>query len=669
MLDVKKTILLSGLLVAISGGTILVLALTDHLPQIDIPGLTPKIVLVNQATLASLPKKSGSSADVSRLASGIIPPTNSWLSGMVLQSKPLPVFPMPLSFLGKDTGFEIGLPTVTSSPTVIFGAHTPGITANISGATGFKLSRYDKISATLDYSNGNNLLGKLTLAEGSPFVFYHAASSSTINLTGLGSVSSSSSNYLRYTKAGRDYIISTTNARINKSTDTATIYLNKDSLVTFYALPGAGDDVLKTYAANELTEVTTNYGTSGDKSTTTFNYKTANNKPTVFVPMNYSHLSGSLSKLTTYDSIYGPMLALSGNNFTLDTPLIKSDTQLDLSHLSADHKQQLIASLQADVAKTTITANDSYFAGKQLARAANLLDIAEQLGQTAQINQLKTILNAAFSARLGAKYFYYDPTIKGIAAQTKAFGSEDFNDHHFHYGYFIYAAVIMGKYDADFLKNNQAQVNLLVADIASYDTTPNFPVERNFDPYAAHSWAAGLAPFADGNNQESSSEAINAWNGVAAWGKLTKNSQLENSATWMLSSESATAKAAWRTVDINASYLKNYKSPLTSLNFGGKRTYATFFSDEPGVKLAIQLIPMNPVMTTLSSDPYIKSVLNASITNNNYNVTLGDSDLMYMALADPAKALGLISSQKDSFIDDGNSRTYLDAWVYALNNK
>jgi endoglucanase Acf2 len=669
MLDVKKTILLSTLLVAVSAGTILALSVTNHLPQIVIPGITPRTILVDKAALESLPKKSASSANVSRLATGIIPPTNSWLSGMVLQSTPLPVFPMPLSFLAKDSGFEVGLPSVNSNPTVIFGAHTPGISTDISGATGFKLSRYDKVSSSLSYFNGTQLLGKLTLAEGSPFVFYHAQATGTLNLSALGVVSSTSSNYIRYTKAGHDYVVVTNNASINKSGDSASISLSKDSLVTFYALPGGGGDPLKTYASNELSEVTTNYGTSGSNSTTTFNYKTTNNKPTIFVPMNYSQLTGNGSKLTTYDSIYGPMSAVAGSTFKVNTPLIASSTKLDLSHLSADHKKQLISTLQSDVAKTTITPTDSYFAGKALARAANLLDIAEQLGQTTQINQLKTILNAAFSARLGAKYFYYDTTIKGIAAQTKAFGSEDFNDHHFHYGYFIYAAAILGKYDADFLKNNQKQINLLAADIASYDATPDFPIERNFDPYAAHSWAAGLSPFADGNNQESSSEAINAWNGVAAWGNLTKNSQLESSATWMLSSESSTAKAAWRTVDTSASYQKDYKAPLTSLNFGGKRTYATFFSDEPAVKLAIQLIPMNPVMTTLSSDPYINSAINASITNNNYNVTLGDSDLMYMALADPSKALGLVGSQKDSFIDDGNSRTYLDAWVYALNDK
>ncbi len=669
MPNVKKAIFLSILFISISGVTVLALSLTNHLPQIVLPGANHKIILVDQATLNILPKKSASAANVSRLASGIIPPTNSWLSGMALQSNPLAVYPMPLSFLAKDSGFEVGLPIVTSEPTVISGGHAPGINANISGATSFQLSRFDKISAALSYYDGTQLLGKLTLAEGSPFVFYRSQADSTINLTGLGTVSSSSSNYLRYSKAGHDYVISTTGATINKSTDSATITVKKDSLVTFYALPDKGDDTLKAYADNELSEVTTNYGTDKNNSTTTFDYKTANNKPTVFVPMNYSQLVGNNPKLITYDSIYGPMSATPGSTFTIDTPLTAASTKLDLSHLSAEHKQQLIATLQSDITKTKITATDSYFAGKQLARAANLLDIAEQLGQKNQANQLKKILNDAFSARLGAKYFYYDSTIKGIAAQTNAFGSQDFNDHHFHYGYFIYAAAILGRYDADFVKNNQKQVNLLVADIASYDQTASFPVERNFDPYAAHSWAAGLAPFADGNNQESSSEAINAWNGVAAWANLTKNAQLENSAIWMLSSETATAKAAWRTVDTSASYLKNYHSPLTSLNFGGKRTYSTFFSDEPGVKLAIQLIPMSPVMTDLSSDSYIKSVVDASITNNNYNVTLGDYVLMYMALSDPSRALGLLSSQKDSFIDDGSSRTYLEAWVYTLNDK
>ena len=84
-----------------------------------IPNQLTTTPLVDKATLASLPQKSGSSASTARIDKSIIPPTNSWISGMVLQKTPLPVYPMPLSFLAKDTGFEIGLPTVQSQPTVL----------------------------------------------------------------------------------------------------------------------------------------------------------------------------------------------------------------------------------------------------------------------------------------------------------------------------------------------------------------------------------------------------------------------------------------------------------------------------------------------------------------------------------------------------------------------
>ena len=58
-------------------------------------------------------------------------------------------------------------------------------------------------------------------------------------------------------------------------------------------------------------------------------------------------------------------------------------------------------------------------------------------------------------------------------------------------------------------------VLLLIRDIASPDRDdPLFPFLRTFDPYAGHSWASGTALFGSGNNQESSSEAMNAWTGI-----------------------------------------------------------------------------------------------------------------------------------------------------------
>ncbi|MEO5949462.1 MAG: glycosyl hydrolase [Candidatus Saccharimonas sp.] len=624
--------------------------------------------LIDRAALESLPKKSASSADLTRIASSVLPPTNSWISGAILQTNPNPVYPMPLSFLPSAHGFEIGLPTITSSATTISGPHVAGLRATIADATTFSLTRFDKVSATLTYTSGQSTLGALTLAEGSPFVFYRAESQSTLKLTGTSTmIGNSSPTYLRMSRDGHHYVVATYDgASLTREGDMITISASPGSLVTLYALPDASSDKLREFAGNELTNVTTSFKTDSRTSLTTLAYHTTGDKPTVFVPMSYSEQSDQENMGINYQSIYGSMPAAKGTSFTLSTPLLEPNDSLDVSRLSSDEKDSIITSLRKDIAATSIDAQDSYFAGKGLARAANLLKLAEQLNQKEESAKLIALLKFAFASRLGGIYFYYDTALHGIAAKTAAFGSEDFNDHHFHYGYFLYAASILASYDRGFLDTYRNQINLLAADIASYAATSEFPVQRNYDPYAQHSWAAGIAPFADGNNQESSSEAINAWNGAALWGKVTNNTALQASATWMLSNESFTAQQAWRAPSsgLETPYLKAYTSPVSSLNFGGKRTYSTFFTDEAGAKLAIQLIPMVPVMQQFAENKdTITSSLTKSIKNDDYNVTLGDYALMYLALADPAKARGLLPAQ--TTIDDGNSLSYLKAWIFS----
>jgi endoglucanase Acf2 len=630
--------------------------------------------LVNRSALDALPIKDGSSADTSHLANSVIPPTNSWLSGMVLQAEPKAVYPMPLSFLAKESGFEIGLPTVGVTSTVITGGHIPGIQAAIDQATTFHLTRYDKISATLTYQDANqSQLGRLTLAEGVPYVYYRALNTGMLTLKDITSAQSANAavKYLRYTKAGHDYVALIDKGSITVSDgSTASIQLEKDSLVTFYALPDSDKDMLRAHAGNELTSVVTSHQLNGEMATTTLEYKTANTKPTVYAPMGYADATKPEEVIASYDNIYGRMQARTGNSLTISVPKVPASNQLDIAHLSPDHKQRLIETLENDVAKTKISAQDSYYAGKQLGRAANLLDIAMQLHQDETAKKLQTIIREELTNRLDGNYFYYDSKLKGVAAETKAFGSEDFNDHHFHYGNFIYTASILGKYDRQFLTDYQAKINLLVADIASYESTDKFPLQRHYDAYAGHSWAAGLAPFADGNNQESSSEAMNAWNAVTMWGKLINNDQLADSGQWMLANESATARNVWRTPPTDIPDRSKYTSPITSLNFGGKLTYSTFFSDEPNAKLGIQLINMNPFMTDLSRDSEkITDLVSSSITNDNFNVPLADYILMYLSLHNPERASELMTRQQDAYIDDGNSRTYLYAFIYAQTDK
>ena len=622
--------------------------------------------LIHASTLESLDKKDASSAYLDRIGDDVIPPTNSWISGMILQETPNPVFPMPNSFKATDDGFELGLPTITSQSEVITGGHTPGISATILGATDFSLERFDDVSATLAYSQDDDILGGMTIASGSPYVFYEAQQDSAITISDITAISSESSDtYLRFEKNQKTFAIATHNgAMINADVASAEITLPSDGLATFYSLPDGDSDDLRQYSANVLESVKTSYDSENETIITKLDYQTKNNQPTVLSPMNYHDVDGN-SIGANYDSTYGPMRIFAGNVFDLSAPRIDTSNQLDVESLSMEQKEEIRNTLRQDANDAEVVAEDSYFAGKQLAQIANLLDIANQLDEEQIAQNLQSKLNQAFDVRLSSAYFYYDSELKGIAAETAAFGSEDFNDHHFHYGYFLYAASILARYDDSFLDDHEDFVNLLAADIAEYDDSSDFPVRRNFDPYASHSWAAGLSPFADGNNQESSSEAIQAWNGVALWGEVTNNQSLRDSGEWMLAHETQTATEGWRNIKPEGAGLENYDSPVSSLNFGGKRTYSTFFSDEANTKLAIQLLPLNPMMTTFARDgDDIERLVSASITDNNFNVALGDYIVMYLALSDPDAALAAAQAQDDEFIDDGNSRTYMNAWIY-----
>ena len=119
-----------------------------------------------------------------------------------------------------------------------------------------------------------------------------------------------------------------------------------------------------------------------------------------------------------------------------------------------------------------------------------------------------------------------------------------YNDHHFHYGYFLYAAAVVAKLDTSssngyFAEGSSrlAALECILRDIANpgmqgfaSSGTPTgsasasplddgplaafFPVARHKDFYDGHSWASGLFPMANGKSQESVSEAVNAYYSV-----------------------------------------------------------------------------------------------------------------------------------------------------------
>ena len=68
-----------------------------------------------------------------------------------------------------------------------------------------------------------------------------------------------------------------------------------------------------------------------------------------------------------------------------------------------------------------------------------------------------------------------------------------------------------------------------------------YPFMRYKDWFAGHGWASGLFAFADGKNQESTSESVMAWYAIYLWGQASENTRLKDLGRLMTALEIRTA--------------------------------------------------------------------------------------------------------------------------------
>jgi endo-1,3(4)-beta-glucanase len=144
--------------------------------------------------------------------------------------------------------------------------------------------------------------------------------------------------------------------------------------------------------------------------------------------------------------------------------------------------------------------NSMYYAGKGLAKFAAMIWTVNELGNNAPLASAGLVqLKGNFSRFVNNQQMIplvYDPSWGGIISSTldpgADFGNAWYNDHHFHYGYFVYAAAVIAYLDPSWLQEgtNKAWVDTLLRDYANPSTTDAyFPFSRMFDWYvrlAAH---------------------------------------------------------------------------------------------------------------------------------------------------------------------------------------
>jgi hypothetical protein len=90
------------------------------------------------------------------------------------------------------------------------------------------------------------------------------------------------------------------------------------------------------------------------------------------------------------------------------------------------------------------------------------------------------------------------------------YGFGFYNDHHFHWGYFLYAVYVCHRHGSGEIKQEiEGNDNLshVLGDVVGGNSRVDYPLARHMDWWEGHSWATGLVD-SDGKEQESSSEAV-----------------------------------------------------------------------------------------------------------------------------------------------------------------
>jgi endoglucanase Acf2 len=303
----------------------------------------------------------------------------------------------------------------------------------------------------------------------------------------------------------------------------------------------------------------------------------------------------------SYGSVRGPMKLAKGSSFestSLLPPLLPA-----LPVVATADRAQLKQYLAADLAGTPQLTGDTYWLGKQLGKWATLLPIAEQLGDKESAAECERRLKAALENFLTVRapdgrskkssLFAYEPNWGTLIGYPASFGSDqELNDHHFHYGYFLHAAAELARRDPAWTKQWLPMIRLIARDIASADRRdPLFPYLRCFDIYAGHSWASGHGRFGDGNNQESSSESINAWYGLLMLAEATGDQALRDQAAWLLSTEVSAIEDYWFNVHGDL-FPRGYPASVVTMVWGGKGANATWFDANPQSVHGINFLPV-----------------------------------------------------------------------------
>lgn len=599
--------------------------------------------------------------------------SNQWYSNIYAQFPTEPLYALPVAYQLTPEGLGISLPDVHKTANSIFAPYI----------TDLRLGFADPLQKPVIQSIGDwsvHLAMTTTQHESLQFVLAHGAPFTVLHVTGqnlqltcdvscqvypdntssLASGASATAQTLLLVIRGHAYLLSF-NAAIPLHLSGNTLTLHGAQRVYVAALPErAAYTQFKANASTEILGTTATPAIHGNSLSTTYTLTTSGPAPLIALyPHQHDYLAEHLPTYGSYATIRGTLTLVQTRSFTTTLPLQQPATNFSsLKTVPSDLAGALSGDVQNFIA-TGPPASKDYFLGVWFGHGTDLLQLAHTLGFRDEEQRLLKFMEPVFKQSMGD--FRYNASKTSVIATSPEFGNENLNDHHFHYGYYIRAAAALVQLDPAYLAQVQGPINQMVADIGTYQReSSQFPYLRNFDVYEGHSWADGYAKFADGNDQESTSEAIQAWYGLYLWSLVSHNTQMETTALYLYTTEIASVREYW--FGLNRLYNGAYQHRIASIVWGGKVDFATWFSSDPNAIYGIQLLPVTPASAYLGQFPGIAPYFaDLKAHGGKISGNWGDLLIMWQSYYQPDEAL----AQKGA-VSPANMNSPRSLFLYTL---
>ncbi len=632
-------------------------------------------------------------------------PTNDWWTG-ILTSTGANLYNYPLSMRANNNGLVVSytfLANGANDTRQPIGPEQP-LLVGVSGLnnTNPTISDHSDWTVTASWNMGASQFNA-TLGMGMPFVYCTKGSADVASVTINGGTVSvqnemilvtnsiSGANFAIYAPVGSTW----TNAgAVYTSTLNSKNYFSVAMLPTGGSAATTANDFKQyAYVFPSNTAVNWTYDNATSIVKTTFNV-TADIKEGAgtnvllgLMPHQWAHLGATSSQPSAYKyrTSRGDMKMLAANTFVVENRFKgilsalpntgKYSTGFDLAEMNA--KVDLVKGNGLDLW------TDSYNDGLLMNRLMQVAKIADQVknfqARDQIVNTVKARLENWFKATPNEKAFVfaYNNTWTSLIGYPAGHSSDaNLNDHHFHYGYFISAAAAVEQYQPGWAAQWGGMVNLLVKDAANWERPDTrFPFLRCFNPYAGHSFSNGLMNNEPhGNNQESSSEAMNFNASLINWGQLTGNTAIRDLGIYLYTTEQTGIEEYFFDIK-RRNFSSNYAHLLCSRVWGNGVDAGTFWTGDIAAMYGIELFPMTGSMLYLGHDQTYARALweemkrkTAIMTTPNTNPNLWKEIYWsFLALTDPQAAINLYNAYPNYPIKFGSSDAHTYHWLHSLN--